>query len=107
MVKEAIINIIKEYVNELIRCNVILTKVILYGSHAKNTANENSDIDLMIVSPFFDKNRDKYLGLIWKLTAKSDFKIEPYPVGSERFESDDTSPIIQIAKREGIEIVIN
>ncbi len=107
MVKESIINIIKEYINELIKSNVILTKVILYGSHANDTANENSDIDLMIVSPFFDDNRDKYLGLIWKLTAKSDFKIEPYPVGTERFESDDTSPIIQIAKSEGIEIDLN
>jgi len=84
--------------------NINLSKVILYGSYAKGNAREDSDIDLILVAPEFDENRDSYLGIIWKLTSLSNFRIEPYTVGAKRFEEDDISPIIQIAKQEGIEI---
>lgn len=104
MVKESIINIIQEYVSDLKKNSINLSKVLLYGSYANGTENADSDIDLMLVAPEFDEDRDKYLGIIWKLTAKSNYKIEPYPVGLQRFVNDKISPVIQIAKRNGIEI---
>ena len=100
------LNIIRDYIDSLIAENINLSKVILYGSYARGTANESSDIDLVLVAPEFDDDRDKYLGTIWKLTEKSDFMIEPYTVGLKRFLSDDISPIIQIAKKEGYEIPV-
>lgn len=106
MPDKKIINIINSYIEDLKAENIQLSKVILYGSYAKGTANKNSDIDLILVSPEFDENRDKYLGIIWKLTEKSNFLIEPYTIGLNKFLTDDISPIIQIAKKEGFEIPI-
>jgi hypothetical protein len=43
-------------------------------------------------------------GRIWALTLKTDSRIEPYIISSMKFTSDDISPLLQIVKREGIEI---
>ena len=50
MVERAVINLINEYVRELLRNNINLSKVILYGSYAKGNQNSESDIDLILVS---------------------------------------------------------
>lgn len=42
---------------------------------------------------------------IWKLTKKVNSKIEPFLVGTNRFNSNDNSPLIDLVKRTGIEIV--
>ncbi|MBX3042973.1 MAG: nucleotidyltransferase domain-containing protein [Candidatus Kapabacteria bacterium] len=106
MVKESIIKMIQEYISDLNNNSINLSKVLLYGSYANGTENADSDIDLMLVAPEFDEDRDKYLGIIWKLTAKSNYKIEPYPVGLKRFINDKISPVIQNVKQNGIEISI-
>jgi uncharacterized protein len=104
MVNQDIINIIKVYLNKLIIKGLIIQKAILYGSFSRNEETESSDIDLMIISPDFDIDIDKFTPKVWLTAADIDFRIEPYMVGSKRFEEDNVSPIIQIAKQEGIEI---
>ena len=104
MVNQDILNILKEYIRKLISSGLKLSKVILYGSQARGDYNNESDIDVILVSPFFDKNRDQYIPKIWLLAADIDYRIEPYVIGEKRFNEDTISPIIQIAKRDGIEI---
>lgn len=65
------------------------------------TANEESDIDLMIVT----ENEDDYLaGKIWSLTSKVNSKIEPFLIGKTRFYSNDYSPLIDLVKKTGLEV---
>ena len=67
-----------------------------------NTATKDSDIDLMIVT---EDDTDDYLaGKIWNLTRKVNSRIEPFVVGSNRFNSNDNSPLIDLVKRIGLEI---
>lgn len=106
MVAQSTLDIINDYLLALKKNNIHLGKVFLYGSYANESYNENSDIDLMLISDYFDDTREKYLGVIWKLTEISNFKIEPFTIGSQRFETDDYSPLVQIVKKEGIEIPI-
>ncbi len=62
-----------------------------------------SDIDLVVVSPNFDKKKDrKKISLLWRLTTKSDNRIEPIAVGTKEWETDDSRTIIEIARREGV-----
>ena len=61
------------------------------------------DIDLMIVTE--NENDDNLAGRIWKLTKKVNSKIEPFLVGTKRFNSNDNSPLVDLVKRTGIEIV--
>ncbi len=53
--RQEIKNIIERYINELFKLRVKVSQVILYGSYAKGTPKEYSDIDLAVVSPTFQK----------------------------------------------------
>ncbi len=104
MVQREVIKILKEYLHILEESGIYIQKAFLYGSYARNDANEQSDIDVMLISEIFDKNDDKQIGKIWRLTTKINTRIEPYTVGINRFLKDDVSPLLEIVRREGIEI---
>ena len=104
MVNREIIEIVKGYLSELESKGVRITKAYLYGSQARGTATAESDIDLMLVSPIFDSEYEKYLPMIWFSDFRTDNHIEPFIIGEKRFLTDDMSPIIGIVRQEGIEI---
>ncbi len=102
MAKREIIELLKKYIIILRSEGITINKAYLYGSYLSNTAEDDSDIDIMIVT----ENEDDYLsGKIWSLTRKVNSKIEPYLVGKGRFNADVNSPLIDLVKRTGLEIV--
>jgi len=101
-----VINIIHTYIQVLKQAGIILDKAFLYGSYARNEANEESDIDLMLVSGMFDTDDDYLLSKPWIYSSKVDHRIEPISVGLLRFNSDDASPIIELVRQTGIEIQV-
>ncbi|MCX6235942.1 MAG: nucleotidyltransferase domain-containing protein [Bacteroidia bacterium] len=103
MVKNEVIEILRSYINLLRTEGISVDKAFLYGSYSSNTATSESDIDLMIVTE--NENDDNLAGRIWKLTKKVNSKIEPFLVGTKRFNSNDNSPLVDLVKRTGIEIV--
>ncbi|MEW5841938.1 MAG: nucleotidyltransferase domain-containing protein [Bacteroidota bacterium] len=104
MASTEIINIIKDYLHELSEKGIYISRSFLFGSQANNTATEESDIDLMLVSPLFDEDTDQYLPDIWLSATRTNYRIEPIIVGEKRFQTDDMSPIIAVVKEQGIEI---
>ncbi|MDD5673850.1 MAG: nucleotidyltransferase domain-containing protein [Chitinivibrionales bacterium] len=75
---------------------------VLFGSQARGTANEYSDIDLVVVSSHFDGKKDfDEVNKLWQLTAKTDNRVEPVPVGEREWKEDESRAIIEIARREG------
>jgi len=101
MAKREIVEILKKYIILLRSEGITIDKAYLYGSYLSNTANEESDIDIMIVT----ENEDDYLtGKIWSLTRKVNSKIEPYLVGKGRFLNNVDSPLIDLVKKTGLEI---
>jgi predicted nucleotidyltransferase len=94
------IDIIRRYVLNLNNGGIIIFKAYLFGSYARNQANENSDIDVMLVSETFDTDDDLILSKPWS----PKFRIEPIAIGKKRFQTDDSSPIIEIVRKEGLEI---
>jgi predicted nucleotidyltransferase len=102
MAKNEVIEILKSYIYLLRAEGISIDKAYLYGSYLSNTATEDSDIDLMIVT---ENGNDDYLaGKIWSLTRKINTKIEPYLVGTKHFYSNDNSPLVDLVKRTGLEI---
>ena len=102
MDKREIVDILKKYILILRSEGISIDKAYLYGSHLSNTATEESDIDVMIVT----ESEDDYLtGKIWSLTRKVNTKIEPYLVEKVRFTNNEDSPLIDLVKRTGLEIV--
>jgi predicted nucleotidyltransferase len=104
MAKKQVITLIKKFLNLLLQEGIPVEKAYLYGSYARGEENEESDIDILLVSELFDKNDDKTVGKTWRIGQSIDVRIEPYTVGRERFLIDEFSPLLQIVKKEGLEI---
>lgn len=104
MAKREIIESLKTYINLLKTEGISVEKAFLYGSYSTDTATDNSDIDLMIVTNNVDADDDFVIGKIWKLTRKINTRIEPFLVGIDRFNKNNHSPLIDLVKKSGIEI---
>jgi len=76
MDKEEIRHKLKIYA-DLIGEHFPFEKLVLYGSHAKNVFNNDSDIDVAVIVK--NKNMDLILSesLLWQLAAEVDSRIEP------------------------------
>lgn len=102
MVDEPIALIIRKYLQNLQRHHIPVAYGVIYGSQARGEATEMSDIDLLVVSPRFDGDHKRTdINLLWRVAARVDSRIEPIPVGQNQFITDDSSAIIEIARREG------
>ncbi len=107
MVEESVINSAKNYLRLLTQRGIPVQYGVLFGSWAKGHPHEWSDIDLLVVSSRFDgERRREDINLLWRTAARTDNRIEPIPVGRIQYESDYGSPIIEIARREGLVITL-
>lgn len=108
MATEAIIKSVRKYLNYLKENGFNVSFGILYGSQVTGKATEFSDIDLIVVSPDFDDAIEcKTLDKLWQCAGRTDHRIEPIPCGLERWEKDDYTPIIDIARNEGTIVTLN
>lgn len=101
MDKREIVEILERYIFVLRSEGIVIDKAYLYGSYLSNTANEDSDIDILIVT---EKEDDYLTGKIWSLSRKVNSKIEPYLIGKGRFNSNMNSPLIDLVKKTGLKI---
>ncbi|MDO9129156.1 MAG: nucleotidyltransferase domain-containing protein [Anaerolineales bacterium] len=102
MANKTVIKSIQKYLHYLTQQGIPVSYGVLYGSYAKGKAHKWSDIDLLVVSPKYDRKRttDDYESL-WIFAGRTDSRIEPIPVGEKQYEADESSMIIEIARREG------
>lgn len=60
-----------------------LKKIILYGSYARGDFNKDSDIDIMILTDFSDRELEKYydktIDLAYDIEEKNNFEIHLSP----------------------------
>lgn len=77
-----------------------LENVYLFGSYAKNTNREDSDIDVAIVVNHVDGDYFSINPLLWKLRRQIDDRIEPILIEKD---FDDANFLEEIQKY-GIEI---
>jgi predicted nucleotidyltransferase len=104
MVEETIITVIKEYLSKLPIFGIHAQKAVLFGSFVKGQAGKWSDIDLIVIAPEFDGRKELSLvKALWHATV-ADNRIEPIPCGEKEWETDESRPILEIARKEGIVI---
>ena len=102
MVEDTVIESVKRYLASLPALGIHAHKAILFGSYVQGQADEYSDIDLVVIAPEFDGSRETSLiKALWRATV-SDNRIEPIPCGQKEWETDQSRPILEIARREGI-----
>ncbi len=105
MVKRNIDREIMESINKYIKKISKYYKIeaiILFGSYAKGTQNEDSDIDIAIISSDFKDIFDDMADLIG-YTWKIDTRIEPHPISKEDYDKIAT-PFIQEVINTGIKV---
>ena len=102
MVEDAIANVIRNYLAVLPSVGIHARMAVLFGSFAKDGGGQWSDIDLVVIAPEFDGARDiSLIKSLWRATAV-DSRIEPIPCGEREWETDQSRPILEIARREGV-----
>ncbi len=105
MVDETVLKTVQRYLHVLAEQGIPVRYGVVFGSRATGNTNQWSDIDLVVVSPRFDGTRKREdVNLLWRTAARVDSRIEPIAVGEKQFERDDSSAIIEIARREGQKI---
>lgn len=96
-----ILDSIEKYIKEISKYYKI-DFIILFGSYAKGTNHEDSDIDIAVISGDITDNFNdgaKLLSLTWGI----DTRIEPHPIKTEEFKENET-PFIDEVIRTGIEV---
>ncbi len=105
MASETIIRNLRLYLRLLIEQGIPVERGVLFGSYASGESTEESDVDLLVISPLFDRRKTgPLLDTLWRLRRKIDSRIEPLAIGQREFEEEWGSPIIDSARHQGIEI---
>jgi hypothetical protein len=103
MVDDAVVVSVKRYLRDLLQQGVAARFGVIFGSYAKGTPDMWSDIDVLVVAPVFDGSFSREtINRLWRVAARTDSRIEPIPCGDRQWVEDMTSPIVEIARREGI-----
>lgn len=107
MADSAIVRAVQGYLAAVRRSGLQTRRAVLFGSYARGDAHADSDIDVLIIAPEFDGPYDRArVDLLWTLRIYTDTRIEPLPVGERQWQEDSVSTIIEIARREGQEILL-
>jgi predicted nucleotidyltransferase len=106
MVESTVINSVRQYLAALPSVGIHARRAVLFGSFAKGQGGDYSDIDLVVIAPEFDGKREiEMVKRLWRATISADNRIEPIPCGEREWEVDQTRPILEIARREGVVII--
>ena len=92
---------IKKYIEKISQYYKI-EAIILFGSYAKGTENEYSDIDIAVISDDFDDIYDcmaVLMGMTWDIDAR----IEPHPITTEDYEKV-SNPFVKEVVDTGIKV---
>lgn len=101
-IDKEIIDIVNKYI-EIVKKNYNVLDIILFGSYAKGTNNENSDIDIAIITDDFENDIfDEELNLM-KLRRKIDTRIEPHLIRIKDYKNAET-PFIKEVIDTGIKV---
>lgn len=94
--------IVREY-TELVKNELNISNVYLYGSYAKGTYSDDSDIDIAIIGEDFSGDPVEDTLKLMRIRRRVDTRIEPHPFKSSDF--DISNPFVEEIMRTGIKIM--
>ena len=108
MLDPAIAASVSNYLHVLDKEGIAPRFGVIFGSQVSGKPHEWSDIDLVVVSPRFDQRPINYddVDRLWRIAGRTDNRIEPIACGEAQWDSDDSSTIIEIARREGVRVAV-
>lgn len=100
---DTVIDIVKKYIAELEKNRIHILEAVIFGSHAKGTAKEESDIDVALVSDAFTGDRFEDRRRIIPIRRKIDSRIEPIPFRPADF--NDGGMFVEEIKETGLVVL--
>ena len=88
------------YRTALIRNNIPVSSIYLFGSYARGKQRRGSDIDFCVVSKVFGRNDFKEMVLINQIAKRIAPQIEAFPVSEKELKAID-NPFIAEALQTG------
>jgi len=105
LTQQTVIGLIKKLAEEIKLSGLHLKKVVLYGSYAKNTQHEDSDIDVAFVADEFTNIGFEDVKLfVQQLVKYPTLNISPRTYNTRDFYVD-RDPLVEEIIKTGIEIV--
>jgi len=104
LTRNAVIKTVRNYAKEINKTGINLRRVILFGSFAKGTQHEWSDIDVALVADDFTGVGILDTPRFSRINLQSPYiRIEPRTYPTDYFQESD--PFIEEIKKTGIEII--
>ena len=101
-INKEIADIVDKYI-AIVKENYDVVAIILFGSYAKGTEHEDSDIDIAVITDDIKTDKfDEEVNLTL-LRRKIDSRIEPHIIKVEDYENDETPFVIEV-KKTGIKV---
>ena len=94
------IKIAREFAESIKSDNIKL--IVLFGSVARGDDNEESDIDILIVSPIADEIKPPIHKIAIDIILEKDEVISPRLMTEEQFNQMDEYPFLNNVLKEGI-----
>lgn len=105
MADDVIIAVVQRYLAKIVAAGIPVERCIVFGSHARGEQTVESDIDLLVVSPTFDKRDcEAAHDALWHAVWRVDSRIEPIGVGVREYEKESWKPLLMVARQEGVVI---
>ncbi len=102
MAPQHVVDIVRGYLAGLPRYGLHPVLGVVFGSYGRGDADDESDIDVLVVAPEFDNGRSlDDVEKLW-LATDVDRRIEPVACGVSQWREDQSSPLIEVARREGV-----
>lgn len=95
------VEIAKTFKELLIDLGLPIDKVIIFGSRAKGTSNKWSDLDICVVSPLFDVDRQAERSLLTNVSRRVSDEIEPHPLTTQEL-NNKFNPLANEIRKSGI-----
>lgn len=97
--------VVRNFAKKVALSGVPVSDAILFGSWAKGTATDNSDIDVCIVSPQLGKDWVSEVVSLRQLALGIDSRIEPIPLNSQDM-LDKFHPLANEINKFGVRVSI-
>jgi predicted nucleotidyltransferase len=105
--RQKIKTVVSRYIRNLESLGIDVQKVIIFGSQAKGTFNEDSDIDIAVVSKDFETmdlwERARYLG---RAARGIPYPIEVLGFSPSQLKKIERGTILDEITRSGIEVKV-
>ncbi len=101
-IPQEVLSVTTDYINKL-KQQIPVEKVVLFGSYAKGSYTNDSDVDLAVFSPAFD-NMTRLDGLTFLLMQALGYKIDIQPQPYTMKDYKEHTGLVDEIIRTGIEI---